>query len=247
MTKPWYVVGFEDHYLELYSHRSPEEARASLSLLELAQVNARGKRVLDLACGGGRHMAALADLGAHAVGIDLSRVLLEEARKNGEDGQPLVRGDMRKLPFANASFDGVISMFTSFGYFVSEAENWSVMAEAKRVLAPTAWLLFDFLNSDRVRDTLTEKSEREGERWRAIERRRIEGDRVLKTVSIVKRDGGEELSRYEESVRLFSPSELRAGFDKLGFIERHCWGDYAGSPWSPASQRFILLLERAKA
>ena len=91
----------------------------------------RPNAVLDLACGTGRHTEALRGRGFRALGVDLSLTLL--ARR---PGLPRVGGDMRRLPFAGGSFDWVLNFFTSFGYFESERENFRVLQEVVRVLAP---------------------------------------------------------------------------------------------------------------
>ena len=248
MTDPWFVSGFEEFYLELYAHRSEAEATVALGLLELAGVGVAGKLVLDLACGAGRHTQALADSGAFPAGLDLSPALLADARARLGPEAWLARGDMRRLPFADAAFAGALSMFTSFGYFPGDEENWSVAAEMRRVIRPGGFLLFDFLNAETVLAGLVPVSERRGVRYLAHERRRIEGKRVLKSVRVLALDGGAELTRYEESVRLYTRGELRHGFRALGFAELRCFGDYEGGEFAPGSSpRLILLMERGAA
>lgn len=80
MPKPWYVEGFGEHYLELYAHRNEREAELAMALLARVTPPLTGQRVLDLGCGGGRHLAALGRRGARALGLDLSWPLLDAAR-----------------------------------------------------------------------------------------------------------------------------------------------------------------------
>ena len=78
-----------------------------------------GATVLDLCCGQGRHGQRLADRGMKVVGLDSSRFLLTEARKNGSSSQNrvhLIEGDMRHIPLKPVC-DAVINLFTSFGFF----------------------------------------------------------------------------------------------------------------------------------
>ncbi len=249
MPKPWYVEGFGEHYLELYAHRNEREAELSLGLLDVAKLSPGEGPVLDLACGGGRHLAGLGRRGFRAVGLDLSRPLLDAARARMRPGLSLVRGDMRRLPFADASFDGALSMFTSFGYFGSDEENWRSPAELSRVIRPGGWFLFDFLNREQVLRRLEgeTRSRHESESWTAEEDRRLEGERVVKRVEIRSRGGEQTPIRYEESVRLYRPEEISAGLARCGFEEIGRWGDYRGARFDVSmSARFILLLRRER-
>ncbi len=245
MPKPWYISGFGEHYLELYAHRNEREAELALSLLSLAGLEPGRGRVLDLACGGGRHLAGLGRRGFRAVGLDLSEALLKEARSRMRPGLALLRGDMRTLPFRDGVFDGALSMFTSFGYFRDDVDNWRMPEELARVLLPGGWFLFDFLNRSSVERGLTKSSRRESEHWTAQEDRRIEADRVIKQVEIKPKNSAGQSFRYEESVRLFSPDELSEGLVRRGFRHEACWGDYRGAAFDEGSSpRFIQLLRR---
>lgn len=247
MPKPWYVTSFGEHYLELYGHRNEREAEQALALLDLAAADPARGPLLDLACGGGRHLAGLGRRGFRAVGLDLSPALLADARRRLRPGLGIVRGDMRQLPFADRSFAGALSMFTSFGYFPVDSENWRMPAEVARVLKPGAWFLFDFLNRQQLRRELRASSRRESAQWVAVETRSIAGapgeERVLKRVEIHPRTGGGDALVYQESVRLFGPEELSTGFARLGFREERRWGSYGGADFDAAqSPRFIVLL-----
>ncbi|MCG8467493.1 MAG: methyltransferase domain-containing protein, partial [Gemmatimonadetes bacterium] len=138
MTAPaeWFRDWFGDAYLELYPHRDEEEAAAGVELFRRETGLTGSERVLDLACGAGRHLERLRRSGLEATGLDLSAALLEEARvRPGVDGR-LVRADMRALPFADGAFGGLVNFFTSFGYFMTPAEDAAVLDEVRRVLRP---------------------------------------------------------------------------------------------------------------
>ena len=101
----------------------------------------RGVRLLDLCCGHGRHAVPLAQLGYRVSGLDLSRPLLARAAAAAAaQGQRvgLVEADMRRLPFADGSFDAVLNLFHAFGYLEDEAQDELVLDEVARVLAPGA-------------------------------------------------------------------------------------------------------------
>ena len=83
------------------------------------------------------------------IGLDYSAPLLDLARRRDRH-LFLVRGDMRSLPFSDGSFAAVVNFFTSFGYFLRESENVSVVAEIERVLRPGGAFLCDTFARDYV-------------------------------------------------------------------------------------------------
>ena len=130
----WFEQWFGEEYHVLYPHRDEEEARRAVALVQRAAPWAEGDRVLDLACGAGRHAAELERLGARVVGFDLSPSMLHRARA-GVRG-PLVRGDMRALPFRAGSFALAVNLFTSFGYFRDDKEHGLVVRQVVDSLRP---------------------------------------------------------------------------------------------------------------
>ena len=150
--RPWYVDFFDGHYLRIFAPVLPAERTA-------AEVNAvvkrlglpPGARLLDLCCGQGRHAVPLAQLGYQVAGLDLSRPLLDRAAALAA-GQGrrvgLVQADMRRLPFADASFDAVLNLFNAFGYLEDDAQDELVLAEVARVLRPGGRFLQELANRE---------------------------------------------------------------------------------------------------
>ena len=244
----WFEESFGERYLRLYAHRDREEARRAIDTLFPAHTLA-GRRVLDLACGPGRYLRVLYERGARAVGIDLSPVLLAEAARVFEalDSVPrLVRGDMRRLPFADRCFESTLSMFTSFGYF----ESFDAHAELAREMArvTSAVIVLDVPNPVVLRRDLVPRSERRADDMRVVERRRVDDDppRVVKTIELSAPDGDEVVERYEERVMLFGVDELTSMFSEAGFALEDLTGDYDGAPFDlESSGRSILRLRRS--
>jgi SAM-dependent methyltransferase len=89
-------------------------------------------RCLDLGCGGGAHLPTLLDLGWDVTGVDLSSDQLRVAREQLGNRAELLQADAAELPFLDASFDAVASIFVH-----TDVEDYSaVLAEAARVLRP---------------------------------------------------------------------------------------------------------------
>jgi SAM-dependent methyltransferase len=176
------------------------------------------------------------------VGFDLSMPLLSRARHRPGPALTLVRGDMRRLPFRPESFDLVVNLFTSFGYFADDAQHALVLRGAADVLRPGGSVVLDYLNAEMVRKTLVPHEERQvGERRVAVERSVSADDRfVIKEMHLV--DDGRS---FVERVRLFTREELEAMVETAGFTVSARLGDYAGGAVSPSAPRVILVAERA--
>lgn len=239
----WYRKSFGDDYLLVYKHRDLEgaydEVKRMIEWLELAP----GASVLDLCCGMGRHSMALVDFGYTVTGVDLSDVLLEEARKL--DAQHKVRflqGDMREVPL-DGTYDAVVNLFTSFGYFEDDEENIKVLREMHRLLKPQGKFIIDFLNPEYVKSHLVPFSSRVEGGTTIEETRKIEDGFVRKSI-VVKEQGTEERS-YLEQVKLFSLEAFRDMLDRSGLEVDHVYGDYNASAYDrERSKRMIFVGHR---
>jgi SAM-dependent methyltransferase len=235
----WFEEWFGEDYLRIYQHRDESEAERVIDLIAAHMRGREIEAVLDLACGAGRHSKPLCERW-WTVGLDLSSALLRVARREAPDA-PYVRADMRELPFAEESFDLVVNLFTSFGYFEEDSAHARVLAGVGTVLRPGGALVIDFLNASQVRRNLVAYDERV-ENGITIEQHRIisPDDRfVEKTIRL--RERGRE---YVERVRLLSAGDLERMLGVAGFEVVHCFGDYAGARWSENSPRTILFASR---
>ncbi len=238
----WFEQWFGEEYHALYPHRDDEDARRAVALIRRVVGWKTGDRVLDLACGPGRHAAELERLGARVVGFDLSRAMLRRARERAQTGGGgmLIRGDMRALPFRDRSFALAVNLFTSFGYFLDDSEHRLVVRQVAAALAPGGHFVLDYLNAEQVRRTI-ERSQRTSDRSARVTRRIGEDGRfVIKEIEL--RDEGRA---FQERVRLYAAPELAALFTNAGLRVEAQFGDYDGAPVGPDAPRMILVGARA--
>ncbi|PYO78428.1 MAG: class I SAM-dependent methyltransferase [Gemmatimonadetes bacterium] len=235
----WFEEWFGEDYLHIYQHRDEMEAERAVELIATNLAGRRIDTVLDLACGAGRHTRVLRERW-WTVGLDLSMSLLKIARKESSDA-PYVRADMRELPFAESSFDLVVNLFTSFGYFGDDSEHIRVLACVGAAMKHGGTLVIDFLNASQVRRDLVAYDERVENGITIEQRRAISPDDRFVEKTIRLRESGKE---YIERVRLLSPRDLQRMLIATGFRIAKLFGDYSGGDWSEDSPRTILFASR---
>lgn len=242
LEAPWFETAFGDLYALLYAHRDEDSAaRETAELLSaLGSQPIRGP-VLDLCCGAGRHLAALRTQSLRVVGMDLSPQLLAlAAARDGLLGH-LVRGDMRRLPFGTI-FVLVVNLFTSFGYFPTDAENEAALVEMARVLRPGGRLVIDHIHRAHIERTLVPYDQHTVGGVIIEQRRGIRAARVEKRIDLSFPDG--RTRRLLESVRIFTPDEMKSLMRTAGFERIRLCGTFAGDPLTEQSARMIAIGEK---
>ncbi len=242
----WYKDWFRDsNYSTVYEHRDESEAEQMIDLIERTVGHDTSRRVLDLACGSGRHALSFARRGyLDVTGVDLSPTLLAEgAALAAELGYSirLLERDMRDLP--EGPFDLTVNLFTSFGYFDKDEENASVIASVASHLAAGGYLVIDFFNSHWVREHFVAHDERVLSGGRRLEQSRwLQNGRVEKRLLI--RDAL-DATEYIESVRLFELQDFQRMFDACGLRVSHIFGSYIGEAFDARkSSRLIMFAQK---
>jgi len=237
----WWESWFGEEYLELYPHRDVESARREVAFA-LRHLPEDPLPLLDLCCGSGRHSLRFAEKGFSPVGLDYSAPLLELARARSTR-LPFVRGDMRRLPFADGAFRGVVNFFTSFGYFLADLDNVSVVTEVERVLRPGGRFLCDTFGLEHtLRRLVAEESRSTPDRHYRIRRWWNGQTRRIEKEIEVRRGGSTET--FRESVRAYSAEELTRMVEGAGLRVEALWGNFDGSPVGSDSPRLILLASK---
>ncbi len=244
----WYESTFSRDYLTLYRHRNQDEANRDVdALLSLVHLQP-DLPLLDLCCGAGRHLVALAQKGfGKLAGLDLSADLLAEARKKLDEASihhvKLVRSDMREIPWKE-EFAAIISLFTSFGYFQTQQEDECVLASAHSALAPQGTLILDTLNREHVIASLiANETKTVGDKCIRIRRNLSrDGLRVKKETRVTQPGSPETI--YRESVRMYQQSEIIEMLERHGFAATRFFGSLRGEPLTDSSPRMVFVTSK---
>ncbi|MDQ3051056.1 MAG: class I SAM-dependent methyltransferase [Bacteroidota bacterium] len=238
----WFKSWFNSPYYHiLYKNRDEREAEIFLDHL-IAYFNPNpNARILDLACGKGRHAVYLNEKGFEVTGIDLSEESIQFCRQFENDRLSFFVHDMRNL-FRVNDFDFVFNLFTSFGYFEKETENIAAIKNACLSLKKGGKLVIDFFNSNYVVEHLVPFDQRIINGISFTIAKRIENGFLLKEISF--NDGGKPYL-FTEKVALLGLNDFERYLLPCGMKITGLLGDYDLHEWDPGnSQRLIVVAEK---
>jgi len=240
----WYTHWFGTPYYKLlYGHRDDGDAEAWVRAITGKWQLRRGARLLDLACGRGRHAKHFVAHGFLVVGADISAESIAEARIAVPGAEFFVHDMREALP--EARFDAIACLFTSLGYFDSLDDDQRVFDAVAAMLLPGGRFVLDFMNSPLVLRELVADEAHQVDDMRFRVSRRCESDVIVKRIDVV--ENGIE-HHFEERVQALSPDQLEAMAVRAGLtIEDRTDGPEL-KPFDPErSQRFVLWTRKPEA
>ncbi|RYU81048.1 class I SAM-dependent methyltransferase [Hymenobacter persicinus] len=239
----WFSTWFDSpYYHRLYRDRNQQEARDFIDALLRHLHPKPTARLLDLACGKGRHAIYLSEQGYDVTGVDLSPESIVYARQFAHAHLHFEVHDMRDhLPWG--PFDLIFNLFTSFGYFAEEAENVVALQSAAAALRPGGKLVIDFMNTERTVAELVSHEEKTVDGTRFQLRRHLDRDFIVKEIRFTDEQGQPQL--YEERVRALRREQFEEYFQMAGLRLAEILGDYQLNPYDEASSpRMIFVLKK---
>lgn len=245
MKSEWFKDWFNtSQYLDVYKHRNEDDAEDHIKLILENVLIKPDAKILDMACGAGRHAIILARKNFDVTAVDLSENLLKVAKQNAKNEKLTIRfihSDIRKFN-TDIKFDLVLNLFTSFGYFETDEENFSVLDKAFKLLTKDGFFVLDYFNSEYLKKNLIEYSREKIGDEIIFQKRKIEGSRVIKKITIQKNGGSNE---YTESVRMYNYDELTEQLKKIGFDIYKTFGDFFGNKFDlQNSSRLIIICKK---
>lgn len=243
MPQQWFYKWFGSPYYHiLYNERNNHEAEYFIhNLIKRLKPKAH-ESILDIACGRGRHAVCLNNNGFDVTGIDLAIENIVYAKKIENTTLHFYVHDMRSLAYSN-HFDVAVNLFTSFGYFDTEAEQINALKCFNRALKHGGLLVVDYFNSNKMVANLIPKAVKTVRDVNFHLRKHMEGDRIIKTITF---DDKGEHYEFEEKVHAFTFEDFARFFKLSGFeIVKH-FGSYGLEPYDVnASDRLIFICRKA--
>jgi len=250
VKKDWFKVWFEsEYYQKVYSHRDSEDAKLLCELILKTTHLQKDAKILDAACGNGRHYINFSKAGFNVFGFDLSKNLLFEAKANSFNKkipQNFFCSDIR-FTCLKTRFDLITNLFTSFGYFDEDDENFLFIEKAFNLLNENGFYVLDYFNVEYLKNNLKLISEKKVESLHIKEERFIHENRINKKIIIVdlKNNSENENMIFYESVKLYKRDELIERISKYGFKLQFEFGNYYGEKFNlKSSERLILFFKK---
>ncbi|WP_321430175.1 methyltransferase domain-containing protein [uncultured Methanolobus sp.] len=181
--------------------------------------------VLDLCCGQGRHTLELARRGLKNLdGLDRSHYLIQRAKNTAKKeslGVKFKEGDARKTPYTTDSFDVVMLLGNSFGYFETSDEDLRVLKEVKRILRPWGKVLLDVADGSYLKEKYQPRS------WEWIDKNNFvcrersistDGEKLISREVIVNDTSGVIADQFYAE-RLYTTEALKQLLKKADFTD----------------------------
>src|ERR1700754_3089184 len=223
--QPWFRNWFDtSFYHQLYGHRDEKEAAGFIDALLAELQPSKDTRMLDLACGAGRHAKYLASKGFDVTGIDLSPSSIRMARKNASPKLQFYQHDML-MSFGTGKFDFIFNFFTSFGYFKSMEENLLVMNNISTCLKRHGSVVIDYLNVPYSEQCLIPKEEKEIDGIQYHLTRWMDEKHFFKQIEIDNGSSTKPLVFREQVAKLRLP-DFEYLFEQNGLLLQNVYGDY---------------------
>jgi SAM-dependent methyltransferase len=219
-------------------HQGPTEVEHIIRLLDLQG----GERICDLCCGVGRHSVELARRGYKVTAVDRTKRYLAEARAKAETEHldvEFIQEDIRAFQ-RSASFDVVLNLFTSFGYFEAPSDDRRVVENVYRSLKRGGRLLLDLMGKEVLARI-----------FRSRDWRRVDGTILLTEAKVVDywsavenewtlvQDGAQHVRQF--SHRLYSAAELAGLLQECGFGPVAAYGGLHGIPYDEKAERLVIV------
>jgi SAM-dependent methyltransferase len=226
----------------LYANRDEKEAEKFISnLISFLQPNLEQAKFLDLACGKGRHSIFMNQLGYQVTGSDLSFNSISYSKQFENETLHFTVQDMRKP--LNQKFSHIFNLFTSFGYFDTIEENMHVMKSIDAMTETGSYLIFDYLNAEKVVKTLVLEEEIHRNSVRFNIRRKVDDTHVYKFIDV--QDNNQE-HHFMERVQLLKQQDFQELLDSVNFEILNTFGNFELQTFDSLSSDRLIIIARKK-
>lgn len=241
MTKEnnrWYTSWFDTPFYHiLYKERNDEEAKLFIDNITNYLNLPEASKVLDLACGKGRHSIYLNSLGYDVTGVDLSKNNIKFANQFKNDTLHFKVHNMAE-PLSE-QFDAIFNLFTSFGYFENNEDNLNTIKAIKSGLNETGFGVIDFMNVDFISETLVNQEIKTVDDIEFHIHRFIENGFIKK--NIIFHFNGEDF-HFQESVKALTLRDFEELFNKAGVYLLDAFGNYKLQKFDSVSSKRLIMI-----
>lgn len=239
-SNKWYASWFDTPYYHiLYKDRDYKEAQHFMDNLTQYLNLPENAKILDLACGKGRHSIYLNSLGYEVTGADLSENSITEALKFSNETLHFKVYDMRET--CDEKYDAIFNLFTSFGYFEDDNDNLKTLKAIHNSLNETGFACIDFMNVDYVIENLVPKEIKTVNGIDFHIKRYVKDNHIFKEIDF-EADG--EKHHYTERVQALRLEDFEQMMEEAGIYLLDTFGNYKLQKfYKTQSERLIMIFK----
>lgn len=236
----WFASWFDTPYYHiLYKDRDYAEAQVFMDNITQYLNLPDDAKILDLACGKGRHSIYLNQLGYDVTGADLSENSIAEASKHTNEKLHFLVHDMR-VPFEQ-KFDAIFNLFTSFGYFENDADNLTTLKAIQESLSEYGFAVIDFMNVQNVIENLVPEEVKTVDNIDFHIKRYVKDGHIFKEIDF--EDNGEKF-HFTEKVQALTLQDFQQMMEEAGIYLLDTFGDYKLKKfYKNESERLIMVFK----
>jgi ubiquinone/menaquinone biosynthesis C-methylase UbiE len=238
----WFANWFDSpYYHTLYKNRDEKEAQVFIdNLIDYLQIPI-GSKLIDIACGKGRHAKYFNKKGMDVVGVDLSQNSINTAKKDENKNLQFSVHDMRENYQENA-FDVVANLFTSFGYFENNKDEQKAINAMENNLKKEGILIIDFMNAKKVIANLVLNEQKMINNIQFDITRQVKDGFILKDIRIT---DGKEQQQFQEKVKAITLADYSEFITNAGLKIIDIFGNYKLDNFDEKiSDRLILICKK---
>jgi SAM-dependent methyltransferase len=239
-TQTWFSSWFDTTYYHiLYKGRNYREAQVFMDNITHYLNLPEKAKVLDLACGKGRHSIYLNQLGFDVLGADLSENSIAIANKNANETLHFKVHDMRD-PFEE-KYDAIFNLFTSFGYFENDEDNLTTLKAIKESLSEYGFAVIDFMNVTQVLNSLVPEETKTVDDINFHIKRYLKDGHIYKEIDF--EDKGQSF-HFTERVKALTLQDFETLMEEAGIYLLDIFGDYKLKKFHKTeSERLIMIFK----
>ncbi len=229
-----------DYYHILYKHRDYDEARNFIDNIVKYLDLKKGSKILDLACGIGRHSIYLDKIGFKVVGADNSPNNIKKAKVNQNQSLSFIQMEM--IDNTNYKYDCIFNLFTSFGY-VNHDYNLKTIKNIERQLKDNGTVVVDFMNTLFVKNNLVIEETKVIDNLSFKIKRRSDGKHIYKEIKFYdKKD-----YFFQEKVMDLSLNDFQNYLERYNLKIIKKFGDYNLNEFDiKNSKRLIMVIKKSQ-
>lgn len=242
-NKNWFATWFDSPYYHvLYKNRDYKEAEFFITNLVNFLQPKKEDKILDLACGAGRHSIFLNGLGYQVTGVDLAANSIEEANKSKNKTLNFDVHDMREV-YRENEFNFIFNLFTSFGYFESDADNIKMLQSVEKSLKPNGIFVLDFFNAKKVIANLVKTETKIVDGTTFHLKREVKNGHIIKHIDF-KSDN--KPYSYFEKVQAVHLEDFKRLFSNTNMEIIHTFGNFKLEKFEEEKSNRLILVVRKK-